>query len=175
MDSDHMPFRPFSPVEQGAWSTFLAAHARLTRLIDEDLRRTAAISYVEFEVLQRLSWELDHRLRSDDLAARSHLLPQETERLVDGLMRAGLVKRVEAGTDGTDGNDGRETYVVLTEPGMVRLRVALASHVDLVRRHFLAYFSEDELRQLAGYFRRVLGSEDAREAHGVGDGAHEVP
>jgi DNA-binding MarR family transcriptional regulator len=50
---------------------------------------------------------------------------------------------------------------VLTEAGEALLARARATHLDGVRERFLRQFSEAELRQLAGFWNRVLpGSAD---------------
>ena len=51
--------------------------------------------------------------------------------------------------------DGWGAYAVLTEAGFARFRTALRAHVVFVRRHFLGFFSERELEQMAAFWRRV--------------------
>jgi len=84
-----------------------------------------------------------------DLAAQSVLTRSGISRVVERLERAGLVTREGAS------EDGRGAYAVLTEAGVARFRTALRAHVVFVRRHFLGFFSERELEQMAAFWRRV--------------------
>lgn len=139
----------FTPLEQEAWGGLLGMHGRMMRLIDADLQTHSRISHVEFEVLLRLSWETDHRLRIQDLAARSVLTRSGISRLVERLEQAGLVAREKAT------EDRRGAYAVLTEAGKTHFEAALRQHVAFVRQHFLALFSEAELEQMAVFWQRV--------------------
>lgn len=139
----------FTTLEQGAWGGLLGMHGRMMRLIDADLQAHSHISHVEFEVLLRLSWEADHRLRIHDLAARSVLTRSGISRLVERLEQAGLVVREKAT------EDRRGAYAVLTEVGMTHFEAALRRHVAFVRRQFLDLFSEAELEQMAVFWQRV--------------------
>src|SRR5919106_1139995 len=57
--------------------------------------------------------------------------------------------------------DRRRRMAVLTDAGEALLTRARATHLDGVRERFLRRFSEAELRQLAGFWNRVLpGSAD---------------
>lgn len=139
----------FTSLEQRAWGGLLGMYGRLVRQIDADLQEHSRISHVEFEVLLRLSWVEDHRLRIQDLAAQSVLTRSGISRMVERLERAGLVRREEAT------EDRRGAYAVLTEAGEERFRSALRAHVVFVRHNFLALFSEGELDQMAEFWQRV--------------------
>jgi len=139
----------FNPLEQAAWGGLLGMYGRMTRLIDADLLDHSKITHVEFEVLLRLSWDPNRRMRIQDLAARSILTRSGVSRVVERLEKAGLVIREEAS------EDRRGAYAVLTEAGAVRLKTALTAHVAFVRQNFIDLFSEQELEQMAGFWQRV--------------------
>jgi DNA-binding MarR family transcriptional regulator len=139
----------FSKLEQAAWGGFLGAYGYINRLIEADLQEHSRITHVEFEVLLRLSWEANHRLRIQDLAAQSILTRSGISRVVERLEKAGLVTREEAS------EDRRGAYAVLTEAGDERFRTAVQTHVAFVRTHFLAYFSDQELEQMADFWKRL--------------------
>lgn len=144
----------FTPLEQEAWGDLIGMYGRLMRQIDINLQENHNISHAEFEVLLRLSWEPNHRLRIQDLAARSMLTRSGISRVVERLAQARLVTREGAY------EDRRGTYAVLTEAGLARFQAALTSHVAFVQRHFLSLFSEDELMQMAKFWQRVLKQEN---------------
>ncbi|MCI0549995.1 MAG: MarR family transcriptional regulator [Anaerolineae bacterium] len=139
----------FSPVERDAWGGFLKTYAYINRLIEADLQEHARITHVEFEVLLRLSWQENQRLRIQDLAAQSILTRSGLSRVVERLEKAGLVIREEAC------EDRRGAYAVLTEAGVERFRTASQAHMDFVRRNFLDLFNDEELKQMAAFWKRM--------------------
>ena len=71
-------------------------------------------------------------------------------RLIDRLEREGMVSR------STCDKDGRGCYAGLTERGRATVTEARTTHIAVVRAGFLRHFSEDEMRELATMFERVL-------------------
>jgi DNA-binding MarR family transcriptional regulator len=139
----------FSEIEQNAWGGFLGTHARMNRMIEEDLLSHSQITHVEFEVLLRLSWNKNHRVRIQDLAAESVITRSGVSRVVERLEKAGLVTREEAS------EDRRGAYAVLTEKGLTRFQQAITAHVAFVRENFLSHYNENELEQMAGFWKRL--------------------
>jgi DNA-binding MarR family transcriptional regulator len=139
----------FTPLEQEAWGGLLGMHGRMVRWVDADLQEHARITHVEFEALLRLSWAEGQRLRIQDLAVQSVLTRSGMSRVVERLERADLVIREGAS------EDRRGAYAVLTAAGLQRLQTALQWHVAFVRQNFLSVFSDQELAQMAAFWRRV--------------------
>lgn len=136
----------FNELEGNAWGGLLGMHARMMRAIEADLQARAGISHAEFEVLLRLSWAEGHRLRLQDLEARAIMSRSGISRIVERLEKSGLVIR-ETATE-----DRRGAYAVLTRKGQAEFAKALRAHVALVRRNFLALYSERELHQMAAFW-----------------------
>ena len=139
----------FSKIEQEAWGGFLGTYACINRLIEADLQEHSRITHVEFEVLLRLSWEDGHRLRIQDLAAQSILTRSGVSRVVERLERAGLVTREGAS------EDRRGAYAVLSDAGFARFKTAMQAHITFVRQIFLGLFNDQELEQMAEFWKRV--------------------
>lgn len=139
----------FSEIEQNAWGGFLGAYARINRIVEEDLREHSRLTHVEFEVLLRLSWEENHRVRIQELAAQSLLTRSGVSRVVERLEKAGLVTREEAS------EDRRGAYAVLTEAGIERFQKAAQAHMAFVREKFLGLFNEQELEQMSVFWKRL--------------------
>lgn len=154
----------FSKCEREAWGGFLGTYAYINRLIEADLQERSRITHVEYEVLLRLSWEPTHRLRIQDLAAQSILTRSGISRVVERLEKAGLVTREEAS------EDRRGAYAVLTEAGEERFLTASQTHGELVRRIFLDLFTENELQQMAAFWKRINESH-ASPLHSATDDA----
>jgi len=89
------------------------------------------------------------RMRVSALSAATLLSVSGMSRMVDRLVREGLVVK-ESCED-----DGRGAEVALTAPGRVRLRTARASHLAGVRREFLSRFSDEELAGLGEIWTRL--------------------
>ena len=108
-----------------AWGSLLRAHARLLPVLDAGVRRTG-ISLAYYDVLLELSAEREGRLRMSDLGERVVLSRTRVSRLVDEMVRAGLVAR-EANAD-----DGRSAFAVITEAGRESFRAAAPRYLDLI-------------------------------------------
>jgi DNA-binding MarR family transcriptional regulator len=139
----------FTEIEQNAWGGFLGAYGRMNRMIEEDLQSHSHITHVEFEILLRLSWTENHRVRIQDLAAESVITRSGVSRVVERLEKAGLVTREEAP------EDRRGAYAVLTKEGAARFEKAIKAHVAFVRENFLSKFSDKELNQMSAFWKRL--------------------
>jgi DNA-binding MarR family transcriptional regulator len=139
-----------------AFAALLRAHASSTRLLNAQLMAEHGLTLSDYEVLLRLSWAPERRLRRVDLAEQVLLTASGITRLLDGLETAGYVDR------GTCDSDRRVVYAVLTEPGLAKLREASSSHFAQVDELFTARFDEAELEAVGDLLSR-LGGEDPRD------------
>lgn len=135
-------------IELRAWRSFLVAHARVARQLEADLLAASHLPLAEFDVLMQLDLAEDHRLRMNDLADRVVLSRAGITRLVDRLVRDGLVARAKCTSD------ARGSFAVLTDKGHARLDDARPGHFAAVRRRFLEAFSRSELESLAALLDR---------------------
>jgi DNA-binding MarR family transcriptional regulator len=109
--------------------------------LDEDLRRTHAISLVEYEILVRLS-EREGSMRMAHLAdALAHSRSRVTH-TVARMQKAGLVMR------STSPDDGRGIIASLTEAGFALLEQVAPFHVDGVRGHLVDLVSDEDFEAL---------------------------
>jgi DNA-binding MarR family transcriptional regulator len=133
------------------WLPFLRAHARLTRRLDEELRRDHGLSLNEYEVLLQLWLAEDARMRRVDLAEHLLITQGGVTRLLAGLEREGLVTRAASPTD------ARVVFACLTDEGAARLEAARRDHLATVRELFAAPFSEADLAELEELLGRIEG------------------
>ena len=139
-----------------SWRTFLQAHARLTRRLDDELRAAHGLSLGEYDALVQLASAPSRRLRMSVLADRVLLSRSGITRLVDRLVADGMVERSTCVTD------ARGAEAALTRAGLDRLRGASATHLDGVRRYFLeAIDSADQHAIERGLGRVIDGLDDA--------------
>jgi DNA-binding MarR family transcriptional regulator len=115
----------------GAWRSFIHAHARLLRRLDEELQDAHGLSLAEYDALMQLVNAPDRRLRMSVLAERVLLSRSGITRLVDRLVAAGFVERSACASD------ARGAEAALTAKGRDRLREASLTHLDGVQRYFL--------------------------------------
>jgi DNA-binding MarR family transcriptional regulator len=140
---------PLTPLELGAWRGLLRAHADLVRRLDAGLRASHGLSLTSYEALMLLGTSPRGRMRISELSDATLLSVSGMSRMVDRLVRDGLVVR-EACEE-----DGRGAEVALTTSGRGRLRAARAGHLADVRREFLTRFSDEELDAMGGYWSRI--------------------
>ena len=139
----------FNETEAQAWGGFLSTHGRLSRRLEENLRRTSHLSHAEYEVLLRLFVAEGRQLRLQTLASESILSHSGISRLVDRLEQAGHVERIEAE------EDRRGAYAVLTEAGVQHFTEAARQHTALVHELFLSHFSTEDLTTMASFWARL--------------------
>ena len=141
--------RPLTERELRAWRGLLRTHALLVKRLDAELEAEHNLALTSYEVLLHLSNAEEHRMRMCDIAESVLLSRSGLTRLVDRLERDGLVARVSCA------HDARGAFATLTDSGRAKLQAARATHLDGVREHFLAHFSQDELDVLGDAFDRL--------------------
>jgi DNA-binding MarR family transcriptional regulator len=134
-----------------AWSAFLRAHARVTRLLERELQAEASLALADYDVLVQLALAGDRRLRLSELADRLLLSRSGITRLVDRLERDGLVERM------TCESDRRGQWAALTDAVHQRLRNASPTHLRGVAEHFLDRIPQEELETLRRTLERITG------------------
>src|SRR3954468_7710469 len=126
-----------------AWHAFIHAHTRVVRKLEAELEAEQGLTLPAYEVLAHLSETPDGRLRMSDLATYAVLTPSGLTRLVDKLVRDGLVER------GRGAGDARVVYAVLTPAGLARLKTAYPTHLRGVRSHLVDRLDATQLKAIA--------------------------
>lgn len=137
------------------WRDFLVVHARLQRILDQELRAAHDISLAEYDALLVLAAAPNRRLRMHQLADQVLLSRSGVTRLIDRLVADGSVERSHCATD------ARGAEAVLTRPGLSRLREASDTHLRGIGEHFLGSLGDEELAALGGAMSAVLAGLDA--------------
>ena len=138
-----------------SWRSFLVAHARLFRRLDDELRAEHGLSLPEYDALLAIARAPDRRIRMHMLADGVVLSRSGITRLVDRLVAGGLVERVSCTSD------ARGAEAALTDDGLHRLREAARTHLRGVERYFLDAIEPADLdvvgRALATVAERTRG------------------
>ena len=132
------------------WRGFLIAHARLERLLDEDLRAEHDLSLAEYDTLLQLAEAPGRRLRMHQLADQVLLSRSGVTRLIDRLVKDGSVERDACLTD------ARGAEAVLTPAGLDRLRTAAPTHLRGIADHFLNSIDSADLAAVGRAMHDVL-------------------
>ena len=135
--------------EQTAWRTFLRAHATLVRRLEGELVRDHDLPLASYDVLVQLSEAPEGGLRMTELAERVLLSRSGLTRLVDRLVRDGLVERRSCP------EDARGTVAVLTAAGGERLSTAWPTHLRGVAEH-LSRLEPAEVAQLTALLVKLV-------------------
>jgi len=138
-------------VELAAWRGLLRVHSDLTRELDRELREAERLTLTEYDVLVQLADAPGGRLRMSELADAVLLSRSGLTRLVDDLVRRGLVLRERCP------DDARGLEASLTAEGAALREKARATHLAGVRRRFVDRLSDRQLRELARAFEGVAG------------------
>jgi DNA-binding MarR family transcriptional regulator len=141
--------KELSELELAAWRGLLRVHSALVRELDAELEQVHDLPLSSYDVLIYLRAAPGKRLRMAELADSVLLSRSGVTRLVDRLVREGLIVR-----DACE-SDGRGAFAVLTEEGEELLARARPTHLAGVRERFLRHFSKAELQTLAGFWERV--------------------
>ncbi len=152
---------PHADPRLGAWRSFLRAHARLIRRLDEELRAAHQLSLAEYDALLQLAAAPGRRLRMSVLADRVLLSRSGITRLVDRLVADGMVERSACSTD------ARGAEAALTRAGLDRLRLAARTHLDGVERYFLDVVDADDQAAIERGLDRVIDGLEAGEGAGA--------
>src|SRR5262245_31816172 len=99
-----------------------ASHTAVTAALERDLGERHGLGVSEFEVLERLAEDAEHKFRVQELAESVHLSQSALSRMIAKLEQHGLVQRSLCDLD------RRGIYVCLTDAGRHRHAEALPTH-----------------------------------------------
>jgi DNA-binding MarR family transcriptional regulator len=147
-----------------AWSALLRVHAALVPVLDAELQAAHGLPLTWYDVLLELNAAPGRRLTMGELGEAAVVSRSRVSRVVDDLVRAGLVARE------TNPDDRRSAYAVLTDAGRRRLRAAAPTYLAGIERHFTARMSAAEARTVAAALGKVIDSAPAERKLAVRDG-----
>ncbi len=139
---------------EAAWAALLRVHAALVPLLERELAAAHRLPISWYDALLELNAAPGRRLRMSELGSRVVLSRERVSRVVDELVRAGLVTR-ERNPD-----DKRSVFAVLTAAGRERLRAAAPDYLAGIERHFTSHLSEAEAGTITAALQRVLAARD---------------
>ena len=143
------PSPSLDPVQLGAYFDLIEVTSLLRHAVEQQLRDTGDLSYVQFQLLARLGDSPTGSHRMTDLAdgvvySRSGLTYQ-----VGLLEKEGLVVRAPSL------DDERSITVTITDAGRELLAKVLPGHVEVVSGLLFEPLSRDDVKALAGLLAPV--------------------
>jgi DNA-binding MarR family transcriptional regulator len=153
MDAPQDP-RWLDAEESQAWRALAKTLFRLPAALDAQLRRDAAISHFEYEVLALLSEAPGRTLRMSALAMWAGGSLPRLSQVVARLEQRNWVRRAP------DPADGRYTLATLTDDGQAKVTEAAPGHVAEVRRLVFDPLTRTQSRQLGEIGRRIIRAID---------------
>ena len=143
------PSPSLDPVQLGAYFDLIEVTSLLRHAVEQQLRETGDLSYVQFQLLARLGDSPTGSHRMTDLAdgvvySRSGLTYQ-----VGLLEKEGLVVRAPSL------DDERSITVTITDAGRELLAKVLPGHVEVVSGLLFEPLSRDDVKALAGLLAPV--------------------
>ena len=132
------------------WGALLKVHAALVPRLDRELQETHGLPLTWYDVLLELNGAPQRRLTMGQLGSVAAVSRTRVSRVVDELVRAGLVTREP------NPEDGRSAFAVLSPAGRAVLRQAAPTYVAAVRREFTDHLTARELKSVASALRKVL-------------------
>ncbi|SRR6266567_1774257 len=146
-----------SDEQLAAWQAFIRAQSEVIGTLGRELETEQGLPITFYDVLTQLS-RAGGRLRMSELADAVVLSRSGVTRLVDRMVRAGLVRREHCPTD------RRSSYAVLTADGKKALKQAWPVHSRGIAEHFARHLSCDEAKTLTDAFSRMAPSSDGDAA-----------
>ena len=143
------------PQRLESWVAFLQSHSAITRELSAQLQHEHGLTLSDYEVLLRLKNTEGGMMRRVDLAEQVLLTASGITRLLEGLERAGFVRKE------TCASDARVSYAKITDEGLGKFKAASTTHLRGIDELFLSRYSGSELATLAELLGRlpVSGSE----------------
>ena len=137
-----------SPERLRGWRLFFESAMALTSVLEAEMERDGGIAMNWYDVLIHLE-ESPEGIPMNVLADRILYSKSGITRVVDGMEKAGLVRRVRPE------NDRRSIFIVLTDEGAATLERARTYHRDAIERHFSQHLTDDEIEVLTGALEKV--------------------
>jgi DNA-binding MarR family transcriptional regulator len=134
------------------WGALLKVHAALVPRLDRELQEAHGLPLTWYDVLLELNSAPERRLTMGQLGSVVAVSRTRVSRVVDELVRAGLVAR-EPNPD-----DGRSAFAALTSAGRTALRKAAPTYLAAVQREFADHLTGREAEVLARALRKVLAA-----------------
>lgn len=133
-----------------AWLNLIQAGSVVSEAVEGALQADVGLTLAEHEVLVRLAHTPEGRLPMHDVAELLLVSKSGVTRIVDRMVRDGMVERTSCATD------RRIVYAQLTEAGRRKLDQAEPVFSRALDGAFSTHLGDVDVRRLRGALRKVL-------------------
>jgi len=134
--------------EMRAWRSYITTSVDLMKALEHDVA-PYGITMGDYQLLAMISEAPDRRLRLCDLADALRLSRGGLTRRMDGVLRNGLVERVQ------DQADRRVAFAELTTKGWNLLKKVAPIHLQSVRTLMIDHLSRAEIKAIGNAFGKI--------------------
>ena len=134
--------------EMKAWRLYITTSVDLMKALEQDVA-PYGITMGDYQLLAMISEAPDRRLRLCDLADSLRLSRGGLTRRLDGVLRHGLVARVQ------DQADKRVAFAELTSKGWNLLKKVAPIHLQSVRSLMIDHLSRAEVKAIGSAFGKI--------------------
>lgn len=134
--------------EMRAWRSYITTSVDLMKALEHDVA-PYGITMGDYQLLAMISEAPDRRLRLCDLADALRLSRGGLTRRMDGVLRNGLVARVQ------DQSDKRVAFAELTTKGWNLLKKVAPIHLQSVRDLMIDHLSRAEIKAIGNAFGKI--------------------
>ena len=134
--------------EMKAWRLYITTSVDLMKALEQDVA-PYGITMGDYQLLAMISEAPDRRLRLCDLADSLRLSRGGLTRRLDGVLRHGLVARVQ------DQADKRVAFAELTSKGWNLLKKVAPIHLQSVRSLMIDHLSRAEVKAIGNAFGKI--------------------
>lgn len=145
-----------SPEHFSMWRSFIEAHSSIMRTLEQAMQEEHGVPLTWFDVLLHLEEAPEGRLRLGELAQSVILTRSGITRLVDRMVKAGMIRREPCP------DDRRGHFAVITQKGKDTIERVGPGHSQKAQEIFLSHVSPQEAVLMRSVFLRVLESQRNR-------------
>ncbi|MDT8915923.1 MarR family transcriptional regulator [Amycolatopsis sp. PS_44_ISF1] len=147
---------PLTSEEQAMWRPLTRIVTVLPRALEDQFVNDTGVSMTDYTVLVSLSEAPDGRLRLTGLAHAAALSLSRISRVIDSLVRRGLVAKSRCASD------GRAANATLTELGRAKLAEAYPGHLARVRAYLFDHLTPAEVLAAGPILARLAAALEAQ-------------
>lgn len=140
---------PLDPAELGAYFALIEVSSLLRHAVEQQLKETGDLSYVQFQLLATLGDSPNGSARMTALADGIVLSRSGLTHQAGLLEKRGLVTRTPSP------DDERGVTLTITDAGRAVLSAVFPGHIGELRRLFLAPLDADDVRSLTAPLEKV--------------------
>jgi DNA-binding MarR family transcriptional regulator len=134
------------------WVELMQTHATVTEALGREMERRLGLPLAWHDVLSRLAFAPEGRLRMQDLATSVLISRSGLTRLCDRIEEAGYISRQNCPSD------RRGTYAAITEAGRKKFDEAAPLFFKGIEDYFASHLSAREQTTLRSALRKVIAA-----------------